>query len=180
MKARMLGTVVLSASLMFTTARVQDSTFAQPARGFLTAPGAKANPGPNRNCRKISANGIQFFDPATGIISGPVTNSGLLDGDLTDVINFGAGFAFTPDPTVVAYTTDFTITTIQGQLKASAVTTQSIITGQGAEWGQINPNTSTGRYAGATGMISVVFKAVGDPAVGPYEAQITADICFAQ
>jgi hypothetical protein len=106
--------------------------------------------------------------------------AGLLDGNLTDVIDFGAGFVLTPDPTVVAYRTDLTITTIHGQLKASAVTTQSIITAQGAEWGQINPNTSTGRFAGATGMISVVFKAVGDPAVGPYETQITADICFAQ
>jgi hypothetical protein len=104
----------------------------------------------------------------------------LLDGNLTDVIDFGAGFVLTPDPTVVAYRTDLTITTIHGQLKASAVTTQSIITAQGAEWGQINPNTSTGRFAGVTGMISVVFKAVGDPAVGPYETQITADICFAQ
>jgi len=180
MKAKMIGKVVLGASLMFTSAYVQESTFAQSARGFLTAPRANANPGPNSNCRKISANGVQVFDPATGIISGPVSNSGLLDGDLTDVINFGAGFVFTPDPTVVAYTTDLTITTNHGQLKASAVTTQSIITAQGAEWGQINPNSSTGRFAGSTGMISIVFKAVGDPAVGPYEAQITADICFAQ
>ena len=180
MKVRMIGILVLGVSLMFTPAYLQESTFAQSARGFLTAPGAKANPGPNSNCRKINANGIQFFDPATGTVSGPVTNSGLLDGNLTDVINFGAGFIFTPDPTVVSYTTNLTITTIHGDLKASAVTTQSIITAQGAEWGQINPNTSTGRFAGATGIISVVFKPVGDPSVGPYEAQITADICFAQ
>src|ERR1044072_1078777 len=130
MKARMIGIVVLGASLMFIPAHVQESTFAQSARGFLTAPGAKGNPGPNNNCRKISANGIQVFDPATGIVSGPVTNSGLLDGNITDVINFGAGFTFTPDPTVVSYTTDLTITTIHGELKASAVTTQSIITAQ--------------------------------------------------
>ena len=120
MKTRILGRVVLGASLMFTSVNIQESTFAQSARGFLRAPEANANPGPNTNCRKISANGIQVFDPATGIISGPVSNSGLLDGNLTDVINFGAGFTFTPDPTVVAYTTDLTITTIHGQLKASA------------------------------------------------------------
>jgi len=140
---------------------------------------AQSANGPN-NCKKIKAHGVQTFDPATGVISGPVTNSGILDGSLQDIINFGAGFLFTPDPTVVAYTTNLTITTNQGELKASPVTTQSIITGSGAEWGQIDPNTSTGRFAGATGIISVVFKAVGDPSVGPYEAEITADICFAQ
>ena len=157
---------------------------AQSARSFLRVRGNTAQPAsmpsPNSNCRKISGNGIQFFDPATGVVSGPVTNAGILDGDLQDVINFGAGFVFTPDPTVLAYTTDFTITTIHGQLKSSPVTIQSVVTGAGAEWGHINPNTSTGRFAGATGTISVVFKPVGDPSVGPYEAEITVDICFAQ
>jgi hypothetical protein len=123
---------------------------------------------------------VGTFDPLTATVSGPVTNSGILDGDLTDVINLGAGFVFTPDPTVVAYTTDLTITTIHGQLKASPVTTQSVVTAAGAEWGHINPNTSTGKFAGATGIISIVFKPVGDPSVGPFEAEITADICFAQ
>jgi len=140
---------------------------------------AQSATGPN-NCKKIKAHGVQTFDPITGVVSGPVTNSGILDGNLQDVINFGAGFIFTPDPTVVAYTTNLTITTNQGELKSSPVTTQSVVTGAGAEWGQIDPNTSTGRFAGATGIISVVFKAVGDPSVGPYEAEITADICFAQ
>lgn len=121
-----------------------------------------------------------MFDPVTGIVSGPVTNAGILDGDLEDAINFGAGFVFTPDPTVVSYTTNLTITTIHGQLKASPVTIQSFVTGAGAEWGHINPDTSTGRFAGATGTISVVFKPIGDPSVGPYEAEIAAEICFAQ
>jgi hypothetical protein len=64
-------------------------------------------------------------------------------------------------------------------LKASTVTTQSIVTGVGAEWGHINPDTSTGRFAGATGQIFFSFKPVGDPALGPYEADVTGEICFA-
>lgn len=132
------------------------------------------------NCKTIRGYGVQVFDPATGVVSGPVTNSGLLDGSLEDVIDFGAGFIFTPDPTVLTYTTDLTITTIHGQLKSSPVTTQSILTGIGNEFGAIDPNNSTGRFAGATGTIWVNFKPVGDPSVGPYEAEITADICFAQ
>ena len=160
---------------------LQQTVFAQSARGFLHRQGNTAQPasGPN-NCKKVRANGVQFFDPITGIVSGPVTNSGILDGNLQDIIDFGAGFSLTPDPTVVAYTTNLTITTNQGELKSHPVTIQSIVTGAGAEWGQIDPNTSSGRFAGATGTISVVFKPVGDPSVGPYEAEITADICFTQ
>ena len=172
-----LTTVALTFGLL-----LQQSTSAQSGRGLLVARGnsAQATPSTNSNCKKIRANGVQVFDPVTGVVSGPVTNSGLLDGDLEDAINFGAGFVFTPDPTVVSYTTNLAITTTHGQLKASPVTIQSILTANGAEWGEINPATSTGRFAGATGSISVVFKPLGDPAVGPYEAEITADICLAQ
>ena len=134
---------------------------------------------PLSSCKKIKGSGVQTFDPATGIVSGPVTNAGVLNGTLEDVINFAAGFVFTADPNVVSYTTDLTITTINGQLKASPVTTQSVVSGAGAEWAHINPNTSTGRFAGATGMIVISFKPVGDPSVGPYEAEFSGEICYA-
>jgi len=161
---------------------LQRSTSAQSGRGLLVAGSNSAQPlaSENSNCKTIRGNGVQTFDPVTGVVTGPVTNSGLLDGNLEDAINFGAGFLFTPDPTVVAYTTNLTITTVHGQLRASPVTIQSILTAKGAEWGEINPSTSTGKFAGATGTISVVFKPVGDPSVGPYEADVSADICFAQ
>ncbi len=133
----------------------------------------------NSNCRTLKGRGVQVFDPVSGVVSGPVTNAGILNGTLEDVINFDAGFVFTPDPNVVAYISNLTITTIHGQLKASPVTTQSIVTGAGVEWGNIDPNTSTGRFAGATGKIVISFKPVGDPSVGPYEAEITGEICFA-
>jgi hypothetical protein len=81
--------------------------------------------------------------------------------------------------TVVAYTTDLTITTIHGQLKVTPVTTQSIVTGAGTEWGNINPTTSTGRFAGATGLIFITFKPIGDPSIGPYEAEFSGEICLA-
>ena len=132
------------------------------------------------NCKRITGQGTQFFDPLTGIVTGPITNSGILDGDLQDVINFGAGFVFTPDPTVVTYTTALTITTIHGQVRVNPVTTQSVVTGKGNEFGDLDPNASTGRFAGATGTIWISFTPVGDPSVGPYEIELTADICFAQ
>ena len=162
---------------------LDQSASAQSARGWF---GQRGNSTPsssaqtaNSNCRALKGRGVQVFDPVLGVVSGPVTNAGILNGTLEDVINFAAGFVFTPDPTVVAYTTDLTITTNQGQLKASPVTTQSVITGAGAEWGAINPTTSTGRFAGATGMIFITFKPVGDPSTGPYEGEIAGEICFA-
>ena len=136
-------------------------------------------PSPNSNCKQIKGFSVTVFDPITGIVSGPITNAGILNGPSEDVINFGAGFVFTPDPSVISYTSELTITTVDGQLKASTVTTQSVVTGVGAEWGHINPNTSTGRFAGATGQIFFSFKPVGDPAIGPYEADVTGEICFA-
>lgn len=134
---------------------------------------------PISGCKKIKATGVQTFDPATGVISGPVTSAGILNGTLEDVVNFAAGVVFTPDPTVVAYTTNLTITTVHGQLKATPVTTQSIVTGIGTEWAHLDPDASTGRFAGATGMIFITFKPVGDPSVGPYEAEFSGEICFA-
>jgi len=173
-----LGAVMLTFSLLHLT----QSTFAQSARGFLHGnTSQQGSPqSPNSNCKTIKGSGIQVFDPVTGVVSGPVTNAGILNGALEDVINFGAGFVFTPDPTVVAYTTDLTITTIHGQLKANPVTIQSFVTGAGAEWGHINPNSSTGIFAGVTGTFTLNFKPVGDPSVGPYAAEFSADLCFAQ
>ena len=129
-------------------------------------------------CKKIKGSGTQVFDPTTGVVSGPVFNAGILNGTLEDVINFAAGFAPTPDPNVFAYTTELTITSIHGQLKANPVTIQHGTTGAGAEWGHINSNTSTGKFAGATGFILVSFNPVGDPSVGPYAAEFSGEICF--
>jgi hypothetical protein len=168
MNAKMrIATILAALTLTFSLSQLLQSASAQSARNFFGVRGnAAASPSANSNCKKIRGNGIQMFDPLTAIVTGPVTNSGILDRDLGDVINFGAGFVFTPDPTVVAYTTNLTITTIHGQLRSNPVTIQSVVTAAGAEWGHINPNTSDGRFAGATGTISIVFKAVGDPSVG--------------
>ena len=178
MNAKIIITTAILCAALVVGIFLPQSTLAQSARGFVsvTQPAASTN----SNCKKVRANGVQVFDPVTGVVSGPVTNSGILDGNLEDAINFAAGFLFTPDPTVVAYTTNLTITTLHGQLRSNPVTTQSVVTGVGAEWGHIDPNTSTGRFAGATGTIVVSFKPVGDPSIGPYEAEINAEICFAQ
>ena len=145
--------------------------------GFFFAEQTAAQ-SPNSSCKKLTASSLGTFNPATATVSGPLTNGGILNGTLEDVFNFGAGVVFTPDPTVVSYTTNLTITTPWGELKSSNVTTQSVVTAAGAEWGYINPDTSSGKFAGATGLIFIRFKPLGDPAISPFEAEVTADICF--
>lgn len=181
-KTRQVATFV---SLMFTLFLLSlEHTSAQSANGPVRF-GWRGNSAQSvsaqtavSNCRQFNGMTVSVFDPVTGIVSGPITNAGILNGPSEDVINFAAGFVFTPNPTVVSYTSDLTITTIHGQLRASTVTTQSVVTGVGNEWGHINPTTSTGKFAGATGMIFLNFKPIGDPSIGPYEGQITAEICF--
>ena len=174
--------MLVAAIATFGLFQLPQSTSAQSARGLFRGNSSQqgSSQSPSSNCKTIQGSSLQVFDPVTGVVSGPVTNAGILNGTIEDVINFGAGFAVTPDPTVFAYTTDFTISTIHGQLRANPVTIQSGVTGAGAEWGHLNGDTSTGVFAGATGTITLNFKPVGDPAVGPYEAEFSAEICFAQ
>lgn len=177
-KTRKLAMLVAIASTLCSFSSKQTS--AQSARGLLV-PRRDSAQSANRVCQKLKGSSLSVFDPATGVVTGPVTNAGFLNGTSEDVINFGAGFVFTPDPNVVTYLSDLTITTRHGQLKTSSVTTQSIVTGDGTEWGYINPDTSTGSFAGATGVVFFTFRPVGDdPSVGPYEAELSGEICFAQ
>jgi hypothetical protein len=178
-KLRMLVAVVLSCCLV----SLEQLALAQSPKGFLGLRGKPApstsSQSPNSNCKKLKGIRIDVFDPATGIVNGTVTHAGILNGSTEDVINFDAGFVVTPDPNVVAYTGDSTITTIHGQLKISAVITQSIVTGVFTQLGNIDPNTSTGKFAGATGVIFFNGVPIGDPSIGPYKSVIGGEICLA-
>ncbi|MGH9958270.1 MAG: hypothetical protein ACREBC_14250, partial [Pyrinomonadaceae bacterium] len=119
----------------------------------ISAQSAQSSQSAQSNCKKLKGIRIDVFDPAAGIVFGTITKGGILNGKTEDVINFNAGFVFTPDPTAVTYLSDTTITTRRGLLKTSLVTTQNVVTGVFTQWENINPNTSTGRFAGATGVI---------------------------
>ncbi len=181
-KTRKLATLV-AVVLTFCLVSLEQLALAQAPKGYLGPRGNSAQStsarSVNSNCKKLKGRSVSVFDPATGISSGPITNAGILNGTAEGVINFNAGFVFTPDPNVVTYLDDLTITAIHGQLRSSTVITQNVVTGDGTEWGYINPNTSTGRFAGATGVIFFTFKLVGDDSNGPYVSQITGEICLA-
>jgi hypothetical protein len=177
-KTRTTAVTLLAVVLTLGLFPLERPTSAQSARSFLRSRGNSAQSA-NSNCHKLKGTRIDVFDPAAGISSGTIINGGWLNGTTETAINFNAGLVFTPDPNVVAFLSDITITTIDGQLKASLVTTFNLATGVFAEWGNINPNSSTGRFAGATGMIFFNGKTIGNSDTGPFESEVVGEICFA-
>ena len=180
-KTKKLATLTAFVLTICSAALVQ-TTSAQSPRGLFASRGNAAQPqSANSNCKTITGNSVQAFDPATGTLFGTTTNGGVLNGTLEDVVNFDAGFVLTPDPNVITYLSNLTINTVNGQLTASSnVNAFNFVTGDFTEFGQINPMTSTGKFAGATGVIFFTGRTIGTPDVGPYEAEISARICFAQ
>jgi hypothetical protein len=173
--------VVLILGVLF----ISQSTSAQSPRSAFGNHGALAQTSSaqptNSNCKQLKGSTVQVFDPVIGVLSGPITNAGILNGTSEDVVNVGAGFVFTPDPNVINYLSDLTITTINGQLKTNNnLNAFNFVNGSFAEFGSINPNTSTGTFAGATGVLFFTGKTIGTLDVGPYQAEIAGEICFAQ
>ena len=161
---------------------LNQSTSAQSSRGLFGARGNSAqstsSQSANGNCKVLRGTRIDVFDPAAGIAFGAIAGGGWLNGTTEDVVNVDAGFVLTPDPNVVAYLSDTTIKTAHGQLKVSLVTTFNFVTGVFTQWGNVNPNMSTGRFAGATGVIFFDGTSIGDPSIGPYESAIVGEICL--
>jgi hypothetical protein len=159
------------------------SASAQSSRSWIKLPGNSAQVSAahsaDTNCQSLKGVRTDAFDPGTGISSGTISGGGWLDGTTETAINFGAGFVFTPNPEVGAFLSDTTITTANGQLKANLVTTFNLATGAFAEWGNIDATASTGRFAGATGVIFFNGRTLDSIDTGPFESEIAGQICFA-
>jgi hypothetical protein len=110
--------------------------------------------------------------------SGTVIKGGVLNG--TTVVVYDPAFVVTPNPSFVAYISELTITTSNGQLRTNNVYLYDIVTND--LWtaiGYVNPNTSTGRFAGATGVLYFNGKTTGTYPLATYPSEITGQICFA-
>jgi hypothetical protein len=127
------------------------------------------------NCKQAKGDAV-IVAVGSGPASGPITNGGDLNGTMIDVFT-GGGFP-TPDPMIVSFAGDLTITTHQGQLRASAVHFFDLASGVASAQARINPVTSTGRFAGATGFL--FFNGVGTT-TSPFTTrlEISGQICFA-
>lgn len=138
---------------------------------FSTLPSATAQ----SNCKEPKGQMIQVFNGTA--FSGPVTNAGDLTGTAGTVF-FGAAFP-TNDPTTFSFTSDITITTHHGELKARHVNVYDNGTGLTAGLARIDPAAGTGRFAGATGYLFLSGRATS---FSPFtvELELGGKICYAR
>ena len=121
------------------------------------------------DCKKVKGN------LSGGGGSGTITQGGILNGTTQAV--FTSMFTPTPDPTTFAFTDDLTITTDKGVLKTHNVAIFDVARGVFSAIDRIDPNASTGDFAGATGVLYINGKTPDGGAT--IQAEITGEICFA-
>ncbi len=121
------------------------------------------------DCKKVKGN----LSGGGGI--GTITQGGRLDGTTQAV--FTSTFTPTPDPTTFAFTDDLTVTTDKGVLKTHNIALFNVATGVFSAIDRIDPNASTGDFAGATGVLYINGKTPDGGAT--IQAEITGEICFA-
>ncbi|MGI8836103.1 MAG: hypothetical protein ACR2H4_05630 [Pyrinomonadaceae bacterium] len=131
----------------------------------------------NSNCKQAKGNWFDTLNPTTGGSTGNITNGGILNG-MTETV-YDPAFVFTPDPNVVSYIAQTTLVTNQGVLKTNNVYIYNFVTGVWTAMGIIDPNASTGKYAGATGVLYFNGTTVGGFPDQSYPAEISGDMCFA-
>ena len=147
-------------------------TFGSPVRGQSLSESDR--------CREVKAT---WIDGVTGTTytgeSGTITQGGVLNG--TTVVVYEPAFVYTPDPNFVAYISRLTITTNRGQLRAGVVYLYDVV--KNDLWtaiGYIDPNSSTGKFAEATGVLYFNGKTLGTYPIVVYPSEITGHICFAK
>ena len=156
MNAKIRTAVTLAAALFpFGSLPFQESAVAQSA---------------SSNCVKVHGNATGVFNGVSVDIK--ITGAGLLNGTGQVTFDFASGTLPTPEPNSFTYRGDYTINTQQGQLKLRYVALDQV----GPPFIHIDiarvvPAASTGRFAGATGVIYTKGDGVN--------AEFTGEICFA-
>ena len=138
----------------------------------LLGQGASAN----GNCTDAKGKLVEFWDGGSES-PGRLSMGGWLNGATLAVFN-SDGYP-TPVPTAFSYTAAFTLATRHGHLKG----TRLFVTDSGAGWSidmtNIDPDASTGIFAGATGVV-YVNQTTRNTAPPPttYQSEVRAVICF--
>lgn len=127
------------------------------------------------NCRDVKGKWTDVYPGTGNATRGMITDGGILKGTTETV--FDSAALPTPDPTTVSYTADLTITTIHGQLKTRNVYLYDFGTGLFTIIGRINPDASTGRFAGATGVLFPSGTTLADGLT--YQSALTGELCLA-
>ena len=127
------------------------------------------------NCQKVKGN-VSAVNNGNGTASGVITQGGKLNGT-TLVVFTSNGFAPTADPNAFTFTDDLTLTTDKGVLQTHNVTLVDLANGVVTVIARIDPNASTGEFAGATGVLYINEKTPDGTAT--FQGEITGEICFA-
>ena len=124
-----------------------------------------------------SVKGIEsVVNNGNGTTSGTITEGGKLNGTTQTV--FTSGFTPTPDPNTFSFTDELTLTTNKGVMRTHNVTLFDVVKGVFTALARIDPNTSTGDFAGATGVLYISGNTPDGGAT--FQGEITGSMCFAE
>jgi len=130
------------------------------------------------NCYRAIGN-LSVVNNGNGTTSGTITQGGGLNGTTQAI--FTSAFTATPDPNTFSFTDDLTVTTTstfhKGELKTHNVGIFDGATGLFSAINRIDPNASTGNFAGATGVLYINGRTTDGGAT--FQAEITGEICLA-
>ena len=129
----------------------------------------------DRDCHQKANGNLSVVNNGDGTTSGTITQGGRLNGTTQAV--FTSAFTPTPDPNTVSFTDDLSVMNRKGVLKTHNVGIFDQATGLFSAINRIDPNASTGGFAGATGVLYINGKTTDGGAT--FQAEITGEICFA-
>jgi hypothetical protein len=147
--------------------------------GLVTLDGSLIARSTEARCRTVTGNLVEEFDPATNGTSGTLKNAAWLDGKVEAVFN--SDVFSTPDPNKVTFSSTMTIVTPRGELRGVGRTYLfDFVTGRGTDVTDIDPDGSTGVFAGTTGVLYTNLLKSVSVATGPYYSAVVGRICFPQ
>lgn len=175
--ATRLALVLTVCMFVFESAALAQSPAALLSSG-RTARNAPVGRSASSNCKQAKGYFFDTFDLNLGGTTGTITMGGSLNGTTTTVYNPAA--VFTPDPNVVSYIAELTITTQNGQLKTDNVYIYNFATRLWTAMGNINPASSTGSFQGATGVLYFNGSTIGLFPDESYPSDVAGEICYAK
>lgn len=126
------------------------------------------------DCRSVKGT-ESVVNNGNGTTSGTITEGGKLNGTTQAV--FTSAFTPTSDASTFSFTDDLTLTTNQGVLRTHNITLFEVAIGVFTAFARIDPNNSTGDFAGATGVLYISGKTVDGGAT--FQGDLTGSMCFA-
>jgi hypothetical protein len=161
----------IAAVLSFGLLTLEESALAQEDRGVAHSQ--------DFNCYTIKGKAHDTW-PGTGSVStGVITHAGPINGP-TQYVYDTDGFP-TPDPDTVTFGAALALTTRYGMVKARVLFLFNVATGIWTSIATVDPNASTGKFAGATGTLwypngtTITL----DNGAQVYPSDVTGQLCLA-